>query len=281
MANSTPVATSRRRDARARQGLPDPPTRPSAALVSRSSALLLALVLGGLYGFNRFREQAIADVLRQQQAAAGADRAVTATSEAVPHFATGIGSLAAVHQVTVTPEVGGRVTAIHVRRRAPRSRPATRWSSSTTRPIAAISPITRRRRAGRRSRCSARRSWRQRQVGPQQTVDQNQVAARPGQRADRQDRGDHRAEADPRAVRRPARGAPGRSRAVSEPRRGRSSTLTDLQQLYVNFTLPSTDARRRSRSGRRSTSPPTRSPAATSPRRSRRSSRRSAPTPAR
>jgi multidrug efflux system membrane fusion protein len=28
----------------------------------------------------------------------------------VPHFASGIGSLAAVHQVTVTPEVGGRVT---------------------------------------------------------------------------------------------------------------------------------------------------------------------------
>ena len=30
----------------------------------------------------------------------------------MPRYATGIGSLAAVHQVTVTPEVGGRITKI-------------------------------------------------------------------------------------------------------------------------------------------------------------------------
>ena len=44
-------------------------------------------------------------------------------------------------------------------------------------------------------------------------------------------------------------------------------TLTDLTQLYVNFTLPSR-MRSRSASGSRSMSPPTRSPAASSPRRS-------------
>ena len=37
---------------------------------------------------------------------------MVAASEPVPHFASGIGSLAAVRQVTVTPEVGGRVTEI-------------------------------------------------------------------------------------------------------------------------------------------------------------------------
>ena len=35
--------------------------------------------------------------------------AVEAKTETVPRFATGIGSVAAVHQVTINPEVGGRV----------------------------------------------------------------------------------------------------------------------------------------------------------------------------
>ena len=74
--------------------------------------LLLALVLGGFYGFNRYRAQAIANFFAQNKPPPAQIAAVTATSEAVPHFATGIGSLAAVHQVTITPEIGGRVTAI-------------------------------------------------------------------------------------------------------------------------------------------------------------------------
>jgi len=37
-------------------------------------ALLLALVLGGLYGFNAYRSKAIATFFHQQQAAAGADQ---------------------------------------------------------------------------------------------------------------------------------------------------------------------------------------------------------------
>ena len=75
--------------------------------------LLLALVLGGLYGFNRFREQAIAAYFASNKPPPAAIAAVTAAVEAVPRFASGIGSLEAVHQVTITPEIGGRVTAIH------------------------------------------------------------------------------------------------------------------------------------------------------------------------
>jgi multidrug efflux system membrane fusion protein len=74
--------------------------------------VLLAVVLGGLYGFNRFRAQAIANFFASNKPPPAQISAIKATSEAVPHFATGIGSLAAVHQVTITPEIGGRVTEI-------------------------------------------------------------------------------------------------------------------------------------------------------------------------
>jgi multidrug efflux system membrane fusion protein len=88
---------------------------PSRAKTLRWLAIvgvLLGLFLGGLYGFNRYREQAIASFFASNKPPPAQIAAVTATSESVPRFATGIGSLAAVHQVTITPEIGGRVTAI-------------------------------------------------------------------------------------------------------------------------------------------------------------------------
>jgi multidrug efflux system membrane fusion protein len=74
--------------------------------------LLLAVVLGGLYGFNRFREQAIATYFANNKPPPAEVSAAEVKTEAVPRFATGIGSIAAVHQVTINPEVGGRVTKI-------------------------------------------------------------------------------------------------------------------------------------------------------------------------
>ena len=75
-------------------------------------AVLLALVLGALYGFNSYRNKMIATFFANNKPPPAQVSAVTATSAAVPHFASGVGSLAAVHQVTVTPEVGGRITEI-------------------------------------------------------------------------------------------------------------------------------------------------------------------------
>src|SRR5689334_12270773 len=74
--------------------------------------LLLAVVLAGFYGFNRYREWAIANFFAQNKPPPAQIAAVKATQEAVPRFATGIGALAAVHEVTITPEIGGRVTRI-------------------------------------------------------------------------------------------------------------------------------------------------------------------------
>jgi membrane fusion protein, multidrug efflux system len=74
--------------------------------------LLLVLVLGGLYGFNRFREHAIRNFFAHNVPPPAAVSAVTAAVAPVPHQARGIGSLSAVHQVTIAPEVGGRVTGL-------------------------------------------------------------------------------------------------------------------------------------------------------------------------
>ena len=74
--------------------------------------VVLLLVLGLLYGFNAWREKSIAGFFANNKPPPAQIAAVIAASEAVPRFANGIGSLVAVHQVTVTPEVGGRVTEI-------------------------------------------------------------------------------------------------------------------------------------------------------------------------
>lgn len=94
---------------------PPSPPRPSRAkrvLWFVIAALLLALVLGALYGFNAYRNKMIATFFANNKPPPAQISAVTATSATVPNFASGIGSLAAVHQVTVTPEVGGRITEI-------------------------------------------------------------------------------------------------------------------------------------------------------------------------
>jgi membrane fusion protein, multidrug efflux system len=74
--------------------------------------LLLVVVLGGLYEFNRFRSQAIASFFAHNKPPPAQISAVVARTQSVPRFAPGIGSITAVHQVTVNPEVGGRVTKI-------------------------------------------------------------------------------------------------------------------------------------------------------------------------
>jgi multidrug efflux system membrane fusion protein len=74
--------------------------------------LILAIVLGGLYGFNRFREHAIATFFANNKPPPAQISSVEVRTEAVPRFATGIGSVSAIHQVTINPEVGGRVTKI-------------------------------------------------------------------------------------------------------------------------------------------------------------------------
>ena len=75
-------------------------------------AVTLAVVFGGLYGFAKFRENAIANYFATVRPPPTPVDVELARAEAIPRFVSGIGSLVAVHQVTVTAEIGGRVVNI-------------------------------------------------------------------------------------------------------------------------------------------------------------------------
>ena len=73
--------------------------------------LLVAAVLGGLYYFEKFKEGMIAQIFAQAPPPTPV-AAVEVVTKAVPNYLDGIGSLRAVHQVTISPEVSGRVVKI-------------------------------------------------------------------------------------------------------------------------------------------------------------------------
>jgi len=95
----------------AHEARPRPPRR---KLIIRLTimALLLLLVLGGLYGFDLFRQKMIAQFFANNLPPPTTVSAVAVVSEAMPDYLDGIGSVVAVHQVSVAPEVNGRVTKI-------------------------------------------------------------------------------------------------------------------------------------------------------------------------
>ena len=75
-------------------------------------ALLLLVVLGGLYGYDLFRQKMIAQFFANNVPPPTPVSAVAVTSESMPEYLEGIGSVVAVHQVSVAPEVNGRITKI-------------------------------------------------------------------------------------------------------------------------------------------------------------------------
>ena len=94
--------------------LPERPRPSRRKLVVRLviMAVLLAVVLGGIYGFDQFRQKMIAQFFAGNRPAPTPVMAVAAASEPMARYLEGIGSIVAVHQVTVSPEVSGRVTKI-------------------------------------------------------------------------------------------------------------------------------------------------------------------------
>ena len=92
---------------------PRPPVRRSRLVLRLAiMTVILVVLLGGLYGFNEFRRKAIADYFASNKPPPTPVAAVQAEARAAPRFLSGIGSLAAVRQVIVSPEVGGRVKKI-------------------------------------------------------------------------------------------------------------------------------------------------------------------------
>src|SRR5580692_1411578 len=74
--------------------------------------LLLALLVGALVGFNMFRDHAIKQFFAGMKPPPTPVSIATAKSEMIPNLLTAVGDLAAVHQVNVTSDVGGRITDI-------------------------------------------------------------------------------------------------------------------------------------------------------------------------
>jgi multidrug efflux system membrane fusion protein len=74
--------------------------------------LLLTVLVGALVGFNAFRSRMIAQFFANNKPPPSSVTVVEAKSEVIPNLVTAVGDLAAEHQVNVTSDVSGRITAI-------------------------------------------------------------------------------------------------------------------------------------------------------------------------
>jgi membrane fusion protein, multidrug efflux system len=71
--------------------------------------LLLALLVGALVGFNAFRSHMIAQFFANNKPPPTSVAVAEAKTEVIPNLLSAVGDLAAVHQVNVTSDVSGRI----------------------------------------------------------------------------------------------------------------------------------------------------------------------------
>src|ERR1700704_1188019 len=74
--------------------------------------LRLAVLVGGLVGFNAFRTKMITQFFANNKPPPASVSVAEAKTEVIPNLLTAVGDLAAVHQVNVTSDVSGRITDI-------------------------------------------------------------------------------------------------------------------------------------------------------------------------
>ncbi len=202
--------------------------------------LLLALLVGGLVGFNAFRSHMIAQFFATNKPPPTTVTVAEARSELIPNLLTAVGELAAVHQVNVTSDVSGRVTDIlftsgsEVKAGsplvqlfdAPEQADLANFKAQAT--VAQLS-------LDRAKQLAAR------QFGPQATVDQAQAAY------DQANAGIAKTQAiiSQKLVRAPFDGELGvRHIEVGQYLTAGTQivTLTDLSKLYANFTVTEKDS---------------------------------------
>ncbi|HTZ35638.1 MAG TPA: efflux RND transporter periplasmic adaptor subunit [Stellaceae bacterium] len=218
------------------------PTRTRRTVWFVVVALLLALLLGGLWGFNAYRNKMIAQFFASNKPPPTQVSAVVATSEVVPHYASGVGSLTAVHQVTVTPELGGRVTEIDFESGA-KVKAGDKIVQINDAPD--LGDLANYQAQARLAQVTLQRAQflQQRQFGPQTDVDSAQSQL---------DQAKALIQKTQAIIAQKSIVAPFAGRlGVRQVNLGQYLnpgdpivTLTDLTQLYVNLTLPSQDAPR-------------------------------------
>jgi multidrug efflux system membrane fusion protein len=199
-------------------------------------ALLLLLVFGGFYAYDRMRTQMTAQFFATMKPPPTPVAAATATAQDLPRSLSAIGSLYAVHQVMVAPEVGGRVTQIFFQAGA---------SVQAGDPLVQLNDkpeqgdLANYRAQAKVAELNLGRSRElvTRQFTPQQTVDQNQAILDQAQA----NIAKTQAVIAQKLIRAPFAGQLGiRQVEVGQYLNagGAIVTLTDLDTLYVNFTLP-------------------------------------------
>jgi membrane fusion protein, multidrug efflux system len=202
--------------------------------------LLLALLVGGLVGFNVFRSRMIAQFFANNKPPPATVSVAEAKSEIIPNLLTAVGDLAAVHQVNVTSDVNGRVTDImftagsNVKGGSPLVQlfdGPEQGDLASFKAQATVAQLS----LDRAKQLAAR------QFGPQATVDQAQAAY------DQANAGIAKTEAiiSQKLVRAPFDGELGvRHIEVGQFLTAGTQivTLTDLSKLYANFTVTEKDS---------------------------------------
>ena len=201
---------------------------------------LLAALVGGLVWFNYFRSHMIAQFFANNKPPPMNVSVVEAKSEVIPNLLTAVGELAAVHQVNVTTDVSGRVTDImftpgaHVPQGTPLVQLFDAPDQGDLANFKAQATVA-------RLSLDRAKQLAERQFGPQATVDQAQAAY------DQALAGIAKTQAiiSQKLVRAPFAGELGvRHIEVGQYLTAGTSivSLTDLSELYANFTVPEKDS---------------------------------------
>jgi membrane fusion protein, multidrug efflux system len=202
--------------------------------------LVLAILVGGLVGFNAFRSHMIAQFFANNKPPPSNVSVAEAKSEVVPNLLTAVGGLTAVHQVDVTSDVSGRITSIlftpgsSVKSGAPLVQlfdEPDQADLSNYKAQATVAQL----QLDRAKQLAAR------QFGPQSTVDQTQATY------DQALAGISKTQAiiSQKLVKAPFDGELGMRQAeVGQYLTAGSKivSLTDLSELYANFTVPEKDS---------------------------------------
>src|ERR1700686_1156060 len=202
--------------------------------------LLLAVLVGGLVGFNAFRTKMITQFFANNKPPPASVSIAEAKSEVIPNLLTAVGDLGAVHQVNVTSDVSGRITDIM-------------FTAGST--VKASSPLVqlfdgpdqgdlasfKAQATGAQAALDRAKQLAARQFGPQSTVDAMQATY------DQAIAGIAKTQAiiSQKLVRAPFEGELGvRHVEVGQYLTAGTQivTLTDLSQLYANFTVPEKDS---------------------------------------
>ncbi|AVT77866.1 MULTISPECIES: efflux RND transporter periplasmic adaptor subunit [Rhodopseudomonas] len=202
--------------------------------------LLLALLVGGLVGFNAFRNHMIAKFFANNKPPPITVTVAEAKTEVLPNLLTAVGDLAAVHQVNVTSDVSGRITDIlfQAGSEVKQGTPLVKLFEETE-----LADLANYRAQAKVAELSLDRAKQlaARQFGPQATVDSAQAAF------DQANAGIAKTEAliSQKTVRAPFDGILGvRHVEVGQYLSAGTQivTLTDLSRVYANITVTEKDS---------------------------------------